>query len=29
MKPAAREVVKLALSQVGYKAPGPGKRNKY
>ena len=29
MKPAAREVVKLAISQVGYKASGPGKRNKY
>ena len=29
MKPAAREVGKLAISQVGYKAPGPGKRNKY
>ena len=29
MKPAAREVVKLAISQIGYKAPGPGKCNKY
>lgn len=28
-KPRAREVVRLAYSQVGYKAPGPGKRNKY
>ena len=28
-KPRAREVVRLAFSQVGYKAPGPGKRNKY
>jgi len=28
-KPTAREVVRLAFSQVGYKAPGPGKRNKY
>lgn len=29
MKPAAREVVKLAVSQIGYKATGPGKCNKY
>lgn len=28
-RPRAREVVRLAFSQVGYKAPGPGKRNKY
>lgn len=29
MKPTDREVVRLAFSQVGYKAPGPGKKNKY
>lgn len=29
MKPSAVQVVKLAVSQAGYKAPGPGKRNKY
>ena len=28
-RPRAREVVRLAFSQVGYKAQGPGKRNKY
>lgn len=28
-RPTAAAVVKLAKSQVGYKAPGPGKRNKY
>lgn len=28
-KPHARDVVRLAFSQVGYKAPGPGKKNKY
>ena len=29
MKPTAAQSVKLATSQIGYKAPGPGKRNKY
>ena len=29
MKPTCNQVIKLAQSQVGYKAPGPGKRNKY
>lgn len=29
MRPTAREVVRIAYSQVGYKAPGPGKKNKY
>ena len=29
MKPTAAVCVKLATSQIGYKAPGPGKRNKY
>ena len=29
MKPTCNAVIKLAQSQVGYKAPGPGKRNKY
>lgn len=29
MKPTARESVRLAYSQVGYKAPGPGKKNKF
>lgn len=29
MKPTVNQVIKLAQSQVGYKAPGPGKRNKY
>ena len=29
MRPTAAQVVKLAASQVGYKAPGPGRRNKY
>ncbi len=29
MRPTDREVVRLAFSQVGYKAPGPGKKNKY
>lgn len=29
MRPTAAVCVKLAASQVGYKAPGPGKRNKY
>lgn len=29
MKPTATQVVRLAYSQVGYKAPGPGKKNKY
>ena len=29
MRPTARESVRLAYSQVGYKAPGPGKKNKY
>lgn len=29
MRPTAREVVRIAFSQVGYKAPGPGKKNKY
>lgn len=29
MKPSAVQVVKLAVSQAGYKAQGPGKRNKY
>ena len=29
MKPTAAQSVKLANSQVGYKAPGPGKKNKY
>ena len=29
MKPSAVQVVKLAVSQAGYKAPGPGKKNKY
>ena len=28
-RPRAREVVRLAFSQVGYKAQGPGKRSKY
>ena len=29
MRPTSRETVRLAFSQVGYKAPGPGKKNKY
>lgn len=29
MKPTCNQVIKLAQSQVGYKAPGPGKKNKY
>ena len=29
MIPTARETVRLAYSQKGYKAPGPGKKNKY
>lgn len=29
MKPTCNAVIKLAQSQAGYKAPGPGKRNKY
>ena len=29
MKPTARESVRLAYRQVGYKAPGPGKKNKF
>ena len=29
MRPTARETVRLAYGQVGYKAPGPGKKNKY
>ena len=29
MRPTSRETVRLAYSQVGYKAPGPGKKNKY
>ena len=29
MRPTAEESVRLAYSQKGYKAPGPGKKNKY
>ena len=29
MRPTCNQVIKLAQTQVGYKAPGPGKRNKY
>ena len=29
MKPTATQAIKTANAQVGYKAPGPGKRNKY
>ena len=29
MKPTCNQVIKLAQQQVGYKAPGPHKRNKY
>ena len=28
MRPTANACVKLAKSQIGYKAPGPGKRKK-
>ena len=29
MRPTANACIKLARSQIGYKAPGPGKSNKY